>query len=192
LNAYITIKSFSASGEKYNKVFINSVSASGNQQSYPLIKLKTLLDADSDFTVTVIDDTLLNITREQLLTISNFKHKQLIISNKYTILDAKKILPSSLSSTSFTLNTQVSSVQDIKKYGDYFYDIDSNYLELFDASPEPFIISFIEYNPIFVLSATDINLLSLSNYSKYGLSDNFINMLELVLQERGIGSNGSI
>lgn len=187
---YAIIQSFPISGDGvYVKVFINSLTKNGVQSSYPLRKIKSALDSCPTFTVLVINEELMNATRECILQCSSAENKQDVIIGKRTVIDAKKIVSSTLSSRSPDMQNRVDSLQDLKKYGDYYFDNETNYLELFNSNPNPFIISFKEYDPTFTILVSDFNLLSYINYSKYGLSNNFINLLELAMSGRQIGSD---
>jgi hypothetical protein len=189
-NEHAILQSFPVTGGgEYIKVFINTVSKVGVNSSYPLKKIKSAIDASLTFTALVIDENLMSAKRENVLHCTNSENRQDVIAGKRTIIDAKKIIPNSLSSISPDMKNSVDSLQDLSKYGDYYFDNETNYLELFTNDPTPFIVSFKEYDPTFTMLVSDFNLLSPITYSRYGLSDNFINLLELTLSGRQIGSD---
>lgn len=189
-NVSIILKSFPTSGDgDYIRVFINNMSHASQPDTFPLRKLIATLDRFPSFTLSVIDESLLDSCRESILSLSNFSIKQDVVSGKSTILDADKIIDNSIHTLSPLMSRRVNSLNDLSIAGDYFFDNTSGYIELYDTYPSPFVVTFKEYNPIFNVLVSDFNLLSFDANSRYGMSDNFINMLELLMTGRGIGSS---
>jgi hypothetical protein len=185
-NQYCEIESFTLTGSNFKRVFIGNISKESDSSTYPLNKVISTLQADTDFTIQILDTNLLISKRENILSISNFKNREYGIFDKCTRLDITGMIPGTLTSSSMHIRSRVDSIPELLQFGDYYFDEKLGYLELFSQTVDQFTIFFKEYQPTFTLLVSDFNLLSPSDYANNGLSDNFINILYLAMEGRGI------
>lgn len=193
---FIEIRIFNHDGsvKSYTKVFTNIQNITlnnGNSIYGPLIKL--LERIPTDIKVTIIDDDYRNINRELIFKSSNFNINRLnIISNKRSIIKMEHkdgaILSGSIKDDGSSMINRVYDLQSINTYGSYYLDEKQNYLELFAETIQPFSMSFIEYKKTFIIYKSNINIVPINNYIKYGISNNFINLLYLLLDNKVIAS----
>lgn len=191
---YIELVSFNNDGSKrsYTKVFTNIqniISSNGVTIYSPLIKL--LERVNDDFSITILNEEYKEVTRESIFRGNNFKTSlKNIINKKRTKISMSNsncsILPSSFKDDGMYMIERVSDIQSINGYGKYFFDEDLQYLELFADNVQPFSLTFTEYEKSFIIKKANINAISISNYIKYGISNNFINMLFLILNNKVI------
>jgi hypothetical protein len=190
----LTITSYPASGSpQFISIFINiptTIDLNGNVVTSPLKKIYDILSSNTLFTVTIIDNEYEKITREQLFRNRNFKLEQAVVSQKRSIITSNSILKDTLLSDSNLLSNSVSDIASLKNGSDYYFDADTNYLELGSDSFNPFIISYTEYTKSFIMYKSNFNIIPITQYINNGITDNLANIIEMIINGRSVGTTG--
>lgn len=194
---YFTIDIFNQNGTKKDhiSIFINIQNTINNNITIqsPATKIIDRLQDNTDIQLRIIDNSFIDIKREEIFRCRNYKNNNInIISNKRSNIEFTKknakILPGTIYNDSIYMRNEVSDLQSLKISGQYYFDKETSYIELMESSVSPFGISFIEYKNNFVIYKTNINLISITPYIKYGISDNFINITEQLLNNKTLAA----
>lgn len=177
---YITLESFGASAE-YVRIFIHDINNIPD-------KVYERVLATNGFNIEILDaDAWSNLGKETLFRNSNIKIEQEAVSRKRTIFKTSRMLDGTFKSTSPYITTKKDSPQDIRRIGDYYIDYEINYLEIYNDPTDVFGVTYTSYEEYSILYRTEFNLIPISNYSKYGISDNYISILDSYLKGRSLG-----
>lgn len=84
----------------------------------------------------------------------------------------------------FVLITEKDSILDLKTSGDYFVDYETGYIQIFAPDFTGAFISYKYYDPSFRLESTELNLIPVSLKFKYGLTDENIGLIPLLLDKQ--------
>jgi hypothetical protein len=187
-NEFITIRVFKDGEIKFASIYIANISDQATLSSLPLYRLKSYLDSHTElFSYDIVDQSLMNTSNEFIFNNFNYNIGLQEIKAKKTKLHTKNIIPGTLTSSTFIFSNRVSSIPDIQKIGDYYYDDEIRYLEIATDNPNRFTLSYEEYDKHFMIEKTPISLMPVLDYAKFGFCDRFIELLEIYLSERGIG-----
>lgn len=194
LDEKIDIKIFNNDGtlKKFTSIFINvqTILDEDNNLVYsPLKKFINRISNIEELKVTILNTSYENVSKDNILRNKNYRfNNDNIITKKRSIIKFNNsnscILPNTLIDDNGYLISRVNSIAEIIKSNQFYFDDKTNYLELGIQSPKPTLVTFTEVNKDFIIYKVPINLLTIDLYVKYGMSDNFINILFELLNNK--------
>lgn len=164
--------------QEYLRVFIGELDSR-------LYKILNVIDNSSTFRYTLYSNPASATLCKFLVRNSNVKvYQDYLVSNRYN-LRYKNIIPGSITcSNRFLLRNEKLSIPDLKKDGDYFVDYKNGYIELFYPDFNGEYITYKHYDTSFYLESTELNLSPMNNITKYGITDELINNIPYLLNNR--------
>jgi hypothetical protein len=150
-----------------------------------LSKILTAIENSNTFTYKLYDESAIELPCKFLIRNTNIKTvDEYIASNKFR-LDNKNLLFGSVKAKELiTLKNEKEALDGLKITGDFFVDYKLGYIEFLQNDFTGGFINYKYYDDSFCLESTDINLIPLNNYCKYGFTDEFIEQLEYVLNDK--------
>lgn len=179
---YAYFESFPEDGDpahkEYIRVFINNHDATLN-------KILFALDNSSTFSYETVSQTESPTPCKFLIRNSSTAIGRDYVNSKYTKLTADNIVDGSfVSEDNGTCKYKVASLQDLKRPGDYFLDLESGFLQTYSDISLGFFVTYKYDKPDFAIESTDINLIPLNILAKYGLTDQLIEYAKVLLENK--------
>jgi len=161
--------------DEYVRIFINTPNCT-------IEKISLAINASETFRFVYEDESFKAKETKTLIRNTNQKIINEKISKKTIHLKGKNIIESSfMIDSNFYIINRVSSIQDIRKRGDYFVDFINGYIETYDSEYPSVKISYKTYEPEFAFEVTDINFIPVNLIAKYGITNELISIIPYIL-----------
>ena len=174
---YFTIQNYPTDGSKkeYARIFININDSA-------IDKITSILDTLRSFKYIVRKPEYRKIHQKFFIREHSIRLETDFVYTKGTCLTYKNVLDGSLRPDStLYCKDRKNSIQEIKKRGDYFFDAESGYIEIYEESPDGFFVSYRRYHPRVSIEATELNLIPMSVLMKYGLTDESVELFPYMI-----------
>lgn len=177
---YFTVETFPTDGSagEFARVFINS-------NDTVIKKIKDTIDKFQYIHMTLENQDNVNIHQRFIVRGSNTKIVTDFTDNRSYKLEYKNIVRGSFSASNrFLCRKEVESLQDLNQAGDYFVDYDNGYLQTYSDISDGVYISYKYYSPSFDMEGTELNLIPMNIFGKYGASDDIANAMPYLLNNK--------
>jgi len=180
---HFTIESFNDDGtsSEYVRVFINTPFVT-------ISKVSDLLDQSLDFKCNIYNPQYKSYLFKNIIRHTNvFIETAFINSSNYNFLNGNIIKGTLRFNDDNIFNREVGSLQDLGSSGDYFVDYTRGYIQSYDNIKDGIYATYRRFNDRFILEHTDINLQPLNVISKYGVTDDLIDLMPYLLNGKTWG-----
>jgi len=164
---------------EFHRIFINTEDSTLEKVFNALefsetfkIDLKKLQFKTSNFK-NIVRGTNYFITTENIQQTKSLANKN--------IVKGTEILEGSL------LTERVDNLQELSYSHQYFLDYENGFIQTYSPLPRPIKISYYYYKPKFNIEHTDVNLMPVNVFAKYGLTDELIELAPYLLANQTWG-----
>lgn len=167
----------------YIRIFINNEEATVD-------KIIEAINKTTEFGITFNKNMHKSTKCKYLIRNTNVTTEIEYIASKRTHLKNKSLIDGTFisSDTNHMCSNEVSDIASLKYSGDYYIDKTNGYLELYDVEPEEFFITYQCTDSIFTVESTELNLIPMNLFWKYGISNKCIDLATYLLNGKTFGA----
>lgn len=172
--------------KEYYRIFVNTDISTVNNVDVSIInKIRLTLANSATLTVNVPDESKIDTHQNFLIRSKNTEVFTDYVSSKYQNLTNRHIVKGSFTPANDTYcRSRKASLQTLKVSGDYFLDEEAGYLQTLSVVDTGFYATYKFYEPKFIIEGTELNLVPLNILTQYGVTDELINMLPYILDQK--------